>query len=44
MYTLEMARAHIQELHEMAERSRPVGRHNTLNRVKKFVARTRTGR
>ncbi|MEU8138489.1 MULTISPECIES: hypothetical protein [Streptomycetaceae] len=43
MYTLEMARAHIQELHEMAERSRPVGPRPTLTRVKKFVARA-TGR
>lgn len=43
MYTLEMARAHIQELHEMAERTRPVRPRTTLTRVRKFVART-TGR
>lgn len=47
MYTLDMARAHIQELHELAERSRPVrpARPNrSLARVKRLVSRKRHGR
>ncbi|GAA4997809.1 hypothetical protein ACPA54_11360 [Uniformispora flossi] len=44
MYTLEMARAHIQELHEQAERTRPIGPRPTLKAVKKFVARARSAR
>ncbi|WP_268812554.1 hypothetical protein [Embleya scabrispora] len=44
MYTLEMARAHMQELHEIAERSRATQPSSTLKRVKRLVGRRKTAR
>ncbi|MEU0935157.1 MULTISPECIES: hypothetical protein [Embleya] len=44
MYTLEMARAHMQELHAIAERSRATQPSNTLKRVKRLVGRRKSGR
>jgi hypothetical protein len=44
VYTLEMARAHMQELHAIAERSRAAQPSSTLSRVKRLVARRRSVR
>ncbi|MGW1996682.1 hypothetical protein [Embleya sp. NPDC001921] len=44
MYTLEMARAHMQELHAIAERSRATQPSGTLKRVKRLVGRRKSGR
>ncbi|MGC0419331.1 hypothetical protein [Embleya sp. AB8] len=44
MYTLEMARAHMQELQAIAERSRATQPSSTLKRVKRLVGRRKSGR
>jgi hypothetical protein len=43
MYTLEMARAHMEELHATAERSRAMQPSTTLALIKRLVGRRKSG-